>query len=139
MQICRPVVRTGAAVAAVASLLGSSAALAAPAFPAEPGTAALARAGILPPHNPSRSLPPSPDFLAVPACSTAKDGTYCPRAVPRATGPARRSPRHMPGQSVPPPPAAGRHTARKALHRLPFLEKARHPPHPAFADRMDGP
>jgi hypothetical protein len=76
MLIRRAVIRSGAAAAAVVTLLGSSAALAAPASPAVPRAVAIARTGILPPHNPSRSLSPSPDFLALAACSTAKDGTY---------------------------------------------------------------
>ena len=92
--------RTGAAAGIVASLLlGSSAALAAPASPAVPGAAAVAQAGILPPHNPSRSLPPRPDFLAVPACSAARDGTHCDREVLRATRRARSILEHMHGMS----------------------------------------
>ena len=99
MPIRRSVVRTGAAATAVASLLGSSAALAAPVSPAAPGAMAIARTGILPPRNPSRSLPPRPDFLAVRACSTAKDGTYCEREILRATGRARSVLEHMHGMS----------------------------------------
>ena len=54
MPIHRLVVRTGAAAGVVATLLGSSAALAAPDSAAVPGAAAVAQTGILPPHNPGR-------------------------------------------------------------------------------------
>ena len=99
MPIHRLVVRTGAAAGVVATLLGSSAALAAPDSAAVPGAAAVAQTGILPPHNPGRSLPPSPDFLAVPACSTARDGIRCDRDVLRATRRARSILEHMHGMS----------------------------------------
>ena len=71
----------------VTALLGQSFALAAPA------------AGIIPPQHPSRSLPPRPDFLAVPACSTAKDGATCDRSVLRATTRARRILEQLPAMS----------------------------------------
>jgi len=99
MPIRRLVVRTGAAAIAAASLLASSAALAAPAWPARPATTGAAQAGILPPHHPSRSLAPSPDFLAISACSTARDGSYCDRQVLHATGRARSLLEHMGGMS----------------------------------------
>ena len=86
MPIRRLVVRTVVAVTAAGSLLGPSAALAAPVPVAMPGTGTVALAGILPPHNPSRSLPPRPNFLRVRACSTAKNGAYCDRQVLKATG-----------------------------------------------------
>lgn len=74
---------------AAAALLGQSAALAAPAQATAPA------AGILPPHNPGRSLPPRPDFLAIPSCSSAKDGTACDDAVLRATRRARNILEHL--------------------------------------------
>jgi hypothetical protein len=98
MPIRRLVVSTAAA-AAIASVLGPSAALATPVSRAVPGAEAVARTGILPPHNPSRSLAPRPNFLAVRACSTAKNGTYCNRQVLRATGRARKTLEHMRGMS----------------------------------------
>ena len=84
---------------AVASVLGPSATLAAPVSQAVPGVAAAARAGILPPHHPSRSLSPRPNFLTVRACSTAKNGAYCDRQVLRATGRARSILERMHGMS----------------------------------------
>jgi hypothetical protein len=58
-----------------------------------------AQAGILPPNHPSRSLPPRPDFLAAPACSSAKDGVTCNRDVLSATGRARRILEQLPPMS----------------------------------------
>ncbi len=86
------------AVAGFFALLGA-AALAQQAGPAAPGALGVASTGILPPHNPGRSLSPRPDFLAVRDCSTAKDGTYCDREALRATGRARSILEHLHGMS----------------------------------------
>jgi hypothetical protein len=99
MPIHRLVVRAGAAAVAAASLLSSSAALAAPVSRAAPVRPAVPRTGILPPRNPSRSLAPSPDFLAVPACSSAKNGNTCDTAVLHAITRARSLLEHMGGMS----------------------------------------
>jgi hypothetical protein len=45
--------------------------------------------GILPPKNPSKSLPPKPDFLSSSSCSSAKDTTACNDLVLSATSNAR--------------------------------------------------
>lgn len=87
MPVRRPFTAVAFAAVTAAVMLGQSAALATPA------------AGILPPHHPSRSLPPRPDFLAVPACSTAKDGITCDRTVLRATTRARRLLERLPAMS----------------------------------------
>ncbi len=97
MPIRRLVVGTVAVATAAGSLLGQSTALAALATPRVHQASSVAQTGILPPHNPSRSLSPQPNFLAVHACSTAKDGTYCDRQVLRATGRARSVLEHMRG------------------------------------------
>ncbi|MGO9909730.1 MAG: hypothetical protein ACLPQS_01005 [Acidimicrobiales bacterium] len=46
--------------------------------------------GILPPKNPSKSLPPKPNFLASSTCSGAKDTTACNDLVLSATSNARK-------------------------------------------------
>ena len=97
MPIRRLVVRTVVAVAATGSLLGTSAAVAAQGAVTGSGAGAVPSVGILPPHNPSRSLSPRPNFLGVRACSTAKNGVYCDRQVLRATGRARSVLEHMHG------------------------------------------
>jgi hypothetical protein len=99
MRRYRFVVRAATGILAAAALAVPSAALAQSASRAEPGTPAITHKGILPPHNPGRSLSPKPDFLAVRDCSTAKDGTYCDREVLRATGRARSILEHMRGMS----------------------------------------
>jgi hypothetical protein len=87
------------ATVALATSVGPAAALAAPAARTVPGAQMEPQTGILPPHHPSRSLAPHPNFLAVHACSTAKNGAYCNRQVLRATGRARRLLEHMRGMS----------------------------------------
>jgi len=51
---------------------------------------AAARTGIVPPKNPSRSLAPSPDFMAAGSCASASNGRPCNREVLRAIAHARR-------------------------------------------------
>jgi hypothetical protein len=92
-------VRAAAGAVATASLLGSSAALAAPGAQGTRARTAVAQTGILPPHHPSRNLAPSPDFLAAPACYSAKDWVSCDTEVLRAITRARSVLEHMGGMS----------------------------------------
>ncbi len=68
------------------------------------GTLASARVatphkGILPPHNPSRSLRPNPFFLGSPACRRAKDGTGCNTSALKAIAHARKVQEKIAGMS----------------------------------------
>ncbi len=99
MRIHRLATGLAAAVVAAAALVSLPAALAAPVTAALPGVPAIARTGILPPRNPSRSLPPRPDFLAVPACSSVKNGISCDTDVLRAISQARSLLEHLGGMS----------------------------------------
>jgi hypothetical protein len=99
MPVHRLVLRTALTAATVAALLGQTAALAAPGWPARPGAPRIARTGIVPPRNPRRSLAPRPDFLGLAACRTAKDGASCDRDVLRAIGRARSVLERMHGMS----------------------------------------
>ena len=58
-----------------------------------------AHKGILPPKNPSRSLPPRPDFLSSPACPGASDSKKCNSEVLRAIARARKVLEKMSGMS----------------------------------------
>ncbi len=53
-------------------------------------TAAPAHKGILPPKNPSRSLPPKPFFLFNSLCAHGKDGQRCNSQILKATTRARK-------------------------------------------------
>jgi hypothetical protein len=99
MPIRRFAVRAATVSLSATALAIPSTVLAQSAARAQTSAPAIARTGILPPHKPSRSLSPKPDFLAVRDCSTAKDGTYCDREVLRATGRARSILEHMHGMS----------------------------------------
>jgi hypothetical protein len=99
MPMRRFAVRAVTVALSATALAVPSAALARSVARAETSAPAIAHAGILPPHHPSRSLSPKPDFLAVRDCSTARDGVYCDREVLRATGRARSVLEHMHGMS----------------------------------------
>jgi hypothetical protein len=60
---------------------------------------AAAHKGILPPKNPSKSLPPRPDFLSSAACSGAKDTERCNSEVLSAIARARKDLEKMTGMS----------------------------------------
>jgi len=60
---------------------------------------AVAHAGIVPPKNPSRSLPPSPDFLGAGICRSASNGRACNREVLKAIAHARKVLEKMGGMS----------------------------------------
>jgi hypothetical protein len=51
---------------------------------------AVAHTGIVPPKNPSRSLPPSPDFMAARSCASSGNGRACNREVLKAIAHARK-------------------------------------------------
>lgn len=98
MPIHRLVTAIGVPAMAVSALLGSPG----PALAASPAIwpgATATQAGILPPRHPGQSLPPRPDFLAAPACSTAKDAISCDRDVLSATSRARRILERLPPMS----------------------------------------
>jgi hypothetical protein len=63
------------------------------------GRPAAAHTGIVPPKNPSRSLPPRPDFLGAGICRTASNGRACNREVLKAIAHARRVLEKMGGMS----------------------------------------
>jgi hypothetical protein len=60
---------------------------------------AAAQAGIVPPKNPARSLPPSPDFIGLGACASRSNGRACNREVLRAIAHARKVLEKMGGMS----------------------------------------
>jgi len=66
-----------------------------PAATAAVSTRAEASAGIRPPKNPSRSLAPSPDFLAAASCFQAPNGKECDSVVLKAIAHARSVLEHM--------------------------------------------
>lgn len=82
--------RLGAATLAAAVLIGSNGAAA----------AASPASGVLPPKNPARSLPPSPDFLSVTSvCYGTNDRRDCNSVVLKAIAHARAVLEHMRGMS----------------------------------------
>jgi hypothetical protein len=66
-----------------------------PAVTAAASVQAFATAGIRPPDNPSRSLAPSPDFLAAASCDEAPNGKECDSVVLRAIAHARSVLEHL--------------------------------------------
>ncbi len=60
---------------------------------------AAAQAGIVPPKNPSRSLPPSPDFTGPGSCASRSNGRACNREVLKAIAHARKVLEKMGGMS----------------------------------------
>jgi hypothetical protein len=60
---------------------------------------ATAQAGIVPPKNPSRSLPPRPDFMASRSCASSGKGRACNREVLKAIAHARKVLEKMGGMS----------------------------------------
>ncbi len=75
-----------------AALLGSAAA-------AAPAGAVAASKGIIPPENPSRSLPPSPFSPGSGSCTGGNDGAACNELAVRAVDRARTMLEHIPGLS----------------------------------------
>jgi hypothetical protein len=91
----RLAVSIGAVALTGAALIGPGATF------ADAGTGAVqpATRGIVPPKNPSRSLAPSPDFLARPSCAHGGDGRRCNALVRRAVRHARKVLENMRGMS----------------------------------------
>ena len=71
--------------------------------PADAGASAsrlaAARTGIVPPKNPSRSLPPSPDFMGSRSCASSRNGRACNREILKAIAHARKVLEKMGGMS----------------------------------------
>jgi hypothetical protein len=93
MRARRLVAILGAVALTGAALLGPGVTLAAA------GTAAPSHKGILPPKNPSRSLPPKPFFLSSAHCTHGKDGSKCNSIVLKAVAHARKVLEKMAGMS----------------------------------------
>ena len=66
---------------------------------AAPGRPAAAQTGIVPPKNPSRSLAPSPDFMASGSCASRSNSRACNREVLKAIAHARKVLEKMGGMS----------------------------------------
>jgi hypothetical protein len=97
MRIARFASAVGVTAIAGAALMSPSVARA-----ASGGARSVAIAshkGILPPKNPSRSLPPLPNFFLLPSCAHGKDGSRCNTAILRAIARARRRLEKMTGMS----------------------------------------
>ncbi|HUB40205.1 MAG TPA: hypothetical protein VMA72_15245 [Streptosporangiaceae bacterium] len=60
---------------------------------------AAAQAGIVPPKNPSRSLPPRPNFMGLSVCISRSNGRACNREVLKAIAHARKVLEKMGGMS----------------------------------------
>jgi hypothetical protein len=84
MSALRLAVRLGAITVTSAALILPAAAV------ATASTATPAHKGILPPKNPSRSLPPSPFFLSSSLCAHGNDGQRCNSQILKATTHARK-------------------------------------------------
>ncbi len=92
MSALRLAARLGAVTVTCAALTVAGAAIAAVPHPAF-------GKGILPPKNPSRSLPPKPFFLTSWQCAHGRDGSGCNRLVLKATSRARKLLEKMGGMS----------------------------------------
>jgi hypothetical protein len=84
MSVLGLAVRLGGVAVACGALIIPGAAV------ANAGVAAPSHKGILPPHNPSKSLPPSPFFLGSADCRHVKDGPGCNRSALKAIAHARK-------------------------------------------------
>ena len=84
MSALRLAVRLGAITVTSFALILPAAAV------ATASTATGAHKGILPPKNPTRSLPPKPFFLRDPQCANGKDGQRCNSQILKATTRARK-------------------------------------------------
>lgn len=93
MPALRLAMTVGTIALAGMALAGPGPALAAVAAPT------VAHQGILPPKNPSRSLPANPSFLGLSSCSGGQDGRRCNATVLRAITHARRVLEKMGGMS----------------------------------------